>query len=469
MNLNIIKKIISVLVLVVMFTACVQDDNFQTPVLEIREPNIASERILGVDAVVEAIAQAGDDPINYEDSDKFMSGYVVSSDRAGNFFEELVIQDKAENPTAGIRILIDVNPLFTSYEFGRRVFIKLEGLSGGIENGVASLGILSGNEVGQIPSFSQEEIIIRSAEVATITPLEIAIADFSDVLINLYVRINNVQFNRTEVLGEDGPLTFAGERGDSFDGERILESCDDGAIAILSTSTFSDFKSLSLPIQQGSFEGILTKNFFGDTFNLVLNNSTGLVFDNEIRCDPTILSCENTSISGETIVYEENFDLISNTNDLEEAGYTTVNISGGNTTFGSSSFGNNSRGVSISAFRTRENPLIAWLITPEINLNNSTDETLTFEIAAGFDRGLILEVFITENYTDDPITTSWFLLENANIPIGPTNGFGNFESAGSLDISCLSDTVRIGFKYSGGDSSGRTTSYNIDNIKVLGN
>ena len=165
MNLNIIKKIISVLVLVVMFTACVQDDNFQTPVLEIREPNIASERILGVDAVVEAIGQAGDDPINYEDSDKFMSGYVVSSDRAGNFFEELVIQDKAENPTAGIRILIDVNPLFTSYEFGRRVFIKLEGLSGGIENGVASLGILSGNEVGQIPSFSQEEIIITRAQL----------------------------------------------------------------------------------------------------------------------------------------------------------------------------------------------------------------------------------------------------------------------------------------------------------------
>jgi len=365
--------------------------------------------------------------------------------------------------------LIDVNPLFTSYEFGRRVFIRLEGLSAGIENGVASLGVLSGNEVGQIPSFLQERIIIRSTEVAIITPLEITFSDFSDALTNLYVTIKNVQFSRGDVLGIGGPPTFAGEPGDIFDGERNLESCDNGTVTILSTSTFSDFKSLSLPTQQGSFEGILNKNFFGDTFNLVLNDPTGLVFDNEIRCDPAILSCDNTSMNSEKVVYEENFDLISSTTSLEAAGYITINVSGGNTTFRSSSFGNNSRGVSISAFRTRENPLISWLITPEINLDNSSDESLTFEIASGFDRGLILEVFITENYTGDPTTTSWFLLENANIPIGPANGFSNFELTDALNISCLSGTVRVGFRYVGGDSSGRTTTYNIDNIKVLGN
>ncbi|WP_378180072.1 DUF5689 domain-containing protein [Aquimarina sp. SS2-1] len=463
MNSINLKKLISVLVLAVTFTACVQDDDFKTPVLAIEEPNINPNLIVELDGILGEIAQADGDPVNFEDSDKFVAGYVVSTDKAGNFFEELVIQDRPENPTAGIRVLIDVNPLFTTYEFGRKVYIKLEGLSAGIENGVATLGVLSGDEVEQIPSFSQEEIILRSAEVATITPLEITFEDFSDELTNLFVKINNVQFNRNDVLGED-TLTFAGEPSDNFDGERNLESCDSGATAILSTSTFADFKSLALPAQQGSFEGVLTKNFFGDTFNLVLNDVTGLVFDNENRCDPNVLECDGPS-GGSNIIFEEDFTGLS-ISDLENSGWLNVNVTGGDLDYVIGSFSGNQY-AQISGFNSDENPFEVWLVTPEIDLTASTAEELSFDIQANFDNGNILTAFITNNFTGDITTTEWSQLD-ATIPNGNPSGFGSFESVGPVNISCIEGNVRIAFRYAGADP-GPTTRYHIDNIEISGN
>ncbi|MFD2563496.1 DUF5689 domain-containing protein [Aquimarina rubra] len=467
MNSINLKKLISVLVLAVTFTACVQDDDFKTPPLSIDEPNIDGI-VIGVDAVLGILAQEvadeGEDAkVTFEDTNNYVEGYVVSNDKAGNFFEEFVIQDSAENPSGGLRVLIDVNPLFTTYEFGRKIFIKLDGLSVGIENGVATLGVLSGDEVDKIPSFSQNDFIQRSAEVADITPLEITMADFSDDLTNLYIKINNVQFNRNDVLG-DNPLTFAGEPSDEFDGERNLESCDSGAIAVLSTSTFADFKGLTLPTQQGSFEGILTKNFFGDTFNLVLNDPTGLVFDNENRCDPNVLECDGTS-GGANVVFEEDFTGLS-ISDLENSGWLNVNTTGGSLDYIVGSFSGNQY-AQISGFNSGESPFEVWLVTPEIDLTASTAEELSFDIQANFDNGNILTAFITDNFTGDVTTTEWSQLD-ATIPNGNPNGFGSFESVGPVNISCVEGNVRIAFRYAGADP-GPTTRYHIDNIEISGN
>ncbi|MDH7446294.1 DUF5689 domain-containing protein [Aquimarina sp. 2201CG14-23] len=467
MNTINLKKLISVLVLAVTFTACVQDDDFKTPPLSIDEPNIDGT-VIGVDAVLGILAQeiadeGADAKVTFEDTNNYVEGYIVSNDKAGNFFEEFVMQDAAENPSGGLRVLIDVNPLFTTYEFGRKVFIKLDGLSVGIENGVTTLGVLSGDEVDQIPSFSQNDFIKRSAEVATIVPLEITFADFSDDITNVYVKINNVQFNKSDVLG-DNPLTFSAEATDEFDGERNLESCDDGGIAVLSTSTFADFKGLTLPSQQGSFEGILTKNFFGDTFNLVLNDPTGLTFDNETRCDPNVLECTGNS-GGSTVIFEEDFTGLS-INDLENAGWLNVNTTGGSLDYFVGSFSGNQY-AQISGFNSGENPFEVWLVTPEIDLTASIEEELSFDIQANFDNGNILTAFITDNFTGDVTTTEWTQLD-ASIPNGNPNGFGSFEAVGPVNISCIEGNVRIAFRYAGADP-GPTTRYHIDNIEISGN
>lgn len=462
-----LKKFLSIGILVAVFTGCVQDDDFKVPPLVIEEPDVPTTNQIPVGSVVgdlaQAIADDGEDAkVTYEETGNYMVGYVVSSDKAGNFFEEMVIQDNAENPTAGIRLLIDVNPLFTTYEFGRKVLVKLDGLSVGIENGVATLGVLSGDEVDKIPAFSQDDVIIRSAETATIVPLEIAFEDFSDDLTNLFIKVSDVQFNKGDVLSNN-PLTFAGEPTDDFDGERTLFSCATGGTTILSTSTFADFKGLELPANRGSFEGVLTKNFFGDAFNLVLNDAGGLVFDNDMRCDPNVLECEGTS-GGANIVFAEDFTGSSIT-DLVAAGWINENVTGGSLDYVVGSFSGNQY-AQITGFNSDEASFEVWLVTPEINMDASTAEELSFDIQANFDNGTILTPFITNNFTGDITTTEWTQLD-ATIPTGP-DGFGDFEAVGPVNISCIDGNVRIAFRYLGGDP-GPTTRYHIDNIEISGN
>ncbi|KAA1247299.1 DUF5689 domain-containing protein [Aquimarina sp. RZ0] len=475
MNLVTTKKILSILVLVVLVAACVQDDDFKTPPLTNVEPAIDNNLIMDVGAVLGQIAQANGEAVIFEDSENFMKGYVVSSDRSGNFFEELIVQDKPENPTAGIRILVDVNPLFTSYEFGRKVFIRLQGLSAGVENGVATLGVLVGNEIDQIPSFSQEEVIKRSAEVATIVPLEINIEDFSDAISNLYVTINNVQFNRNDVLG-DNPLTFASEASDNFDGERKLESCNTRATAILSTSTFADFKGLQLPAVQGSFEGILTKNFFGDTFNLVLNDPTGLVFENDTRCDPQEISCGLASMIGSTNLFSDNFETQSINSPISGNGWTNFIEEGTETWEAFTSTGNNpSIGISarVAAFGSGDANTIAWLISPAINLDAQDGETLRFQTSNSFADNSELDVLFSKDWdgTEATIATAtWGIFTDATI-VQDADFFGNWIESGNIDLSCETGSIYIAFRYRGNDADTDdfNGTYELDEISIDAN
>ncbi len=464
MNIINIKKIFIILVATCIFTNCTLEEDFKTPELIVNESQIEGT-IITIDAILGILGQELEKEgekakVVFENTDNVIEGYVVSSDKASNFFKELILQDTHTNPSFGVRVLIDDNPLFTTYEFGRKVYIKLDGLSLGIKNGIPTLGISEGNDISAIPSFSIGEIVIRSTEIVTITPLEITLEDFTDKLLNLYIKINNIQFNKNLVL-EDNAFTFAAETNDKFDGERIVESCITGRTTVLSTSTFSDFKGLTLPSGQGSFEGILTKNFLGNRYNLVLNNPTGLVFDNEMRCDPVVLECTIDS-EGTVTLFEEDFTDLK-IKDLINSGWSNININNGKLDYEIGDFDNNQY-AQITGFRSKESLYEVWLITPEVDLDTSTSEILNFDIQAGYDNGNIMEVFVTNNFTGDPATATWTKL-NATVPRGPLNAFGNFGPAGPISLSCVEGVARIGFRYIGGDPRA-TTRYHIDNIKI---
>ena len=467
MNVNKINKIFNVFALAIITSMCSPKEDFKTPELVIEEPEIKGT-IITIDAVLgilnRAIENEGENAkVVFENTDSFIEGYVVSSDKASNFFKELVIQDKEANPTSGIRVLIDDNPLFTTYGFGRKVYIKLNGLSIGTENGVPTLGILEGNSIAAIPSFSLNQTVIRSAKLANIIPLKITLEDITDNLLNLYVKVNNLQFTKNLVL-PDNAFTFAAEANDKYDGERILESCTTGRTIVLSTSTFSDFKGLKLSAKQGSFEGIVTKNFLGDKYNLMLNDPTKLLFDNETRCDPIVLECP-VAVGGSTWLFKENFTDLK-IRDLEDAEWINSNITGGKLVYKIGDFANNQY-AQVTGFNSKESLYEIWLITPEIDLNSVSGAVLNFDVQAGYDNGNILEVFITKNYIENPKDTSWIKLD-ATIPRGPLNSFGDFAPAGPISLSCIESTVRIGFRYIGGDPRA-TTRYHIDNITVQGN
>ncbi|GAA0872962.1 hypothetical protein GCM10009117_21090 [Gangjinia marincola] len=492
---------LNIVVMVALFalvTSCVKDDDYGVPptVTEFSEPDLDGI-VVEVSEVVNELLQAQDNPsipyddfeekVNFEfegtqeDPVQYMTGYVVSSDLAGNFFEELIIQDLPENPTVGIRVLVDQNPLWSNFEFGRKVYVNLQGLSAGVSNGVIALGVEgAGPFLEQIPGgladgeFTPglEEAILRSPVVEEIVPLDLMVSEFADNKTNLFIRINNVQFNRFDVLGDD-PLTFAGEPTDEFDGERIVESCDDAMTTILATSTFAKFKSATLPSGSGSISGVLTKNFFGDEFNLAMTSITDLNFDSDERCDPIEIvladptNCDDTDIAG-SVLFAEDFESLGNLNDLTADGWTIGSVVASSVSYTLGSFDNNFY-AQITGFNSDDTNIDSWLITPALNLNNTSEDELNLDIQANFDNGEILTILVSTNFSGNIAEADWSLLEDANIPQGPSGTFGDFEAVGPINLSCIDgDSVHIAFRYQGSDPSA-TTRYHIDNVEVSGN
>lgn len=490
------NKIILLLLGLVVFNACVEDDDFDTPNTTVIEPTLDAP-VISVDQLIDLYEQdffafiddLGLDPNNPGDSfaienaregfryslendNNYVNGYVVSIDEAGNWFEELIIQNRADQGSAGVRVLIDVNPLFVRYQFGQLVYVKVTGLFIGSSNGVITLGKTEGLE--KIPSAQEQDFILRSPQVEEIVPTEISLSNIDAALENVYVRINNVQFGANLVLGSD-PISFAGEQQDEFDGERILESCDDGGTIILSTSTFADFKSLPLPNGQGSLNGILTNDFFGEVFNIVINSPEDIDFGGiENRCDPgeflfdANVDCDDTPVMGGSSVFSENFEAYDNAGELIAAGWTLINIGGGSYTWGLDEFSNNNYVIG-NGFNSDEDDIDTWLISPPIDFDATSEDVLNFEIQTNFDGGEVMSVYVSTNFVDIESDSNWSLLQDVVIPSGPSGGFGTFQDAGPVNTSCINGSaVRLAFRYTGSDS-GITTRYHVDNIEITGN
>ncbi|MGM0635787.1 MAG: DUF5689 domain-containing protein [Bacteroidota bacterium] len=444
------------------FSACVQDDDFDLPNVGEGEPAEIDGDVIPLSSIIGAIEQneGAIQTYTYEE-DIYTVGYVVSSDEGGNFFKEMVIQDEPENPTAGIRIPIDVSPLFAKYNFGRKVYIKLDGLSYGMDRNNPSIGILDGDRLGRIPEGQANEIFIRDNVVADIVPKELAINEIGPDSHNQFIKVNNVQFPLEDVTPPNH-LSFAAEAYDEFDTERSFESCDSQATGHIATSTFSDFKGLKLPTQSGSIAGVVQRNFDDDKNIIKVNTPEDLNFEGE-RCDPEPAEplCEGPS-GGSDVIFEEDFDGVTNIGQLN--GWLNINAEG-NESWVIGDFNNNNY-AQISGFNSGQS-YDTWLVTPEIDLTGSSLEEVRLDIEASYDNGNGLSVLVTENYTGDVETTEWEELAGITVPNGPGNSFGGFEDAGASNISCL-DNVRFAFRYQGSDPDGVTTRYHLDNIRIEG-
>lgn len=453
---------IGILSLLLILMGCVKTDDFEIPEMKSQEVEIDGN-MTSIAAVKGNYNFQTGEIYTFRETNTWFSGYVISDDAGGNFYKELIIQDKASNPAAGIQILLDHNSLFETYNFGRKVYVKLDGLSLWYNNGVLQLGIQNLGDVVAVPNSLIDDHVIRSGETLEIVPLKIEISDFSPEMKNLYVKLENVQFDRN-LVKEDQVFSFASNPADQYDGERQLESCETGETVLLSTSTFSNFKSLLLPQGSGSAEGVLTRDFYDEHYVIVLNSPDKLDM-NDARCDPVYLDCGENTEAGPRVIFEENFEGVTSNTTLNSRRWTNINVSGGEVKF-KPTLSSGNRILRISAYNTQESPLEAWLVTPEINLNNSVKEVLNFDILSSFDKGLLMEVFITSNFTGDPRTTEWTELD-ANIPLGPSGSNSRIFKNSKIDISCLEAKVWVGFRYLG-SAPDKTTTYDLDNIRIVG-
>lgn len=448
--------------------SCDRDQQFETPDLSVPELEIEGE-IIDIDALYrlwqQELDQNGNQILTFEDSiGLYTSGYVISSDEGGNFFEELIIQNAPSSPTRGVKVLLDVNPLYTVFELGRKVYIKLDGMTVGLNNGVLSLGVKNGNSIDKLAESQLLDVIARDPEVVEIQPMEISISDITFEQTNLFVALKDVQFVRNEVLG-DSRKTFAAEPTDQFDGERLLEDCETASKVVLSTSSFADFKAVLLPVGRGNLDALLTMDFFGESFNLVVNDPSSIRFERDDRCDPDFYICDQPSGGGPEL-FAENFEQSNSIEEYIALGWNILNEGDGSTLFEIGNFDNNNY-AQISGFNSGEAAIRSWLVTPAVEMDQTVGEELHFDVQASFDNGATLSVLFSTNYSGDIAAANWILLD-AIIPSGPDDGFGDFEAVGPINIACMEGVVHFAFRYEGNDPEA-TTRYHIDNIKITGN
>ncbi len=460
---------------IVIISSCINDEDYTIPISkDIDNLNIPVNQLITFKAIYGRYEQAVNmgNQVAVINEDLYIEGYVISSDAAGNFFEELIIQNKIDasssdsDPRLGVQLEINVSSLSDTYEFGRKVYVKLKGLTIGESNGLLVIGKGEDSNVEQIQEFEYRSIVLRTQEVFEITPKIVNLVELTSIDENTYIQLNEMQVNRFEL-----PLTYAGESIDTFDGFRTLESCESGASIILQTSTFSDFKSLQVPQNKGSVKGVFSRDF-RDNFNVFLINSVSDInFDDTNRCDPMELDCGLATSVGASNFFYEDFESQKNNKLITGNGWTNYIESGSEGWEAYSSTSSNAslgRSARIRSASSGDESNKAWLITPAINLDTQEGETLRFKTSNSFADSSYLEVLYSLDWdgTEANITNAtWGVLSAAYI-VKDTESFAPWFNSGSVDLSCASGTMHIAFKYTGSGQATFDGAYELDEVSI---
>lgn len=448
--------------LLLFFMACLPNEQFELPFNPDETLDIKANS--SFKAVKSALEQSEKSIYTFDADDiAVISGFVISSDEAGNFYKTLILQDEIENPNHGIAVKIDMRSYYAKYNFGRKIFIKLAGLSITEQNGYYELGYLIRGLVMDIPEPLLDQFLIRSPTSELIVPKKIRIEEITDHMINTYVEMNGLQFSR-DALGK----SFAGEGFDRYNGERVLEQCDQLNRTFLYTSTFADFRSVLLPEGKFHMKAVLSRDYYTDQTILILNDPAFLSPDVAQRCDPDYYTCQNRAEAGGQIVFREDFENFKSTADIENHGWINRNMNFGNGKFKKRTADENSF-LQVSAYNTGESVMDIWLVSPAIDLDRSENETLTFKSRATFEEGRALSLWLCNDVSDDPVANGSWKLIDVSIDDGSRDGSNkDFISSGPIDLDCMEGKIFLAFRYQGSDP-GITTTYDIDQIMITGN
>ncbi|MEI6865052.1 DUF5689 domain-containing protein [Flavicella sp.] len=276
-------------ILILWITSCVSDTDFSVPNVICIEPELEITH-----TIAQVKEMVGYGIVTFE-SDMIIEGYVVSSDKSGNIYKEIYIQDKSKMPSDAIRIAVDKTNLYSVFPVGRKVYIKLKSLSIGYNRGALEIGKAAGSELERIPNSEVFNHFIRSCDEEEVVPNSISISKITDIHVGTLIKLNRVQFITRDLGGSYGVLNSTQTV------DRLLEEtnadCKLNSQINVRISGFSDFKNRELPEGKGSITGILSKYY--SEYQLVLRNENDVVLGEE-RC--AIVTLDEPTISYQQII-----------------------------------------------------------------------------------------------------------------------------------------------------------------------
>lgn len=368
-------------------------------------------------------------------SDKaYIEGVVTLAPKNGNITERnVVLQDE----TGGIVVRFN-SSVASLIDEGDVLRIALKGSTLGSFADVKQISDLEFS--GKVDG---ENIVTKVSTGASLpAPVKVTLSEvLSGNYQSVLVEVEDIQFITDDV-------------NKAVSGTRTITDCS-SKLAVYTRSNAS-FASNKTPEGAGKIVAVAS-NYYEEK-QLLLRNTSDFSSMSAERCaEPDAL-------------FYENFEDISNTGYdvwVSLDGWENISETGGTEKWEAREYSNN-KYAQISAYNTGETSMKVWLLTPEIDLDNSTGEVLTFQTKDGYNNGEGLEVLISTNYSGNVASATWTTLD-ADLASGTSSGYASaFTESGPIDLSSYSGKIRIAFKYTGGDPS-LTTTFQVDEVKILGN
>ncbi len=378
---------------------------------------------------------------------KYIKVIITANDETGNFYKLFY----AEDETGGIGFKVNKTNLYQDARFkvGKTIYIKTDGLYIGSSFGELQLGVPYNGFIGQVEQKDIYKYIFdEDLGFSNLNPTIRNIGDISNNDLGRLVRIPSVQFAISEfdtnniLFAKTFALTGSSAPNMTM---RTIEDCQGKTIS-MATSKFATFAGNEIDAGKGDVIGIVIK--YNNTNMIAIPNAVGADLDNP-RCDGSIPPQR---------IFAERFDGTSLSPDW------IVVSKKGTATWSFQTYGNPAPSVVMNGYTGGPMENEDYLISKEILLTNGNNFILSFESDVKND-GAPLQVFVTENYTGDPATTSWVALQ----PTLDTNSaaFNTWTKSGALSLNSYKNKkIRIAFKYISTTTAAAT--WQLDNIFVKG-
>ena len=204
----IFKSVLLLFVAAGLFSSCVNDDNYGTPL-----QTLVTYELTTTTTVNAVDAAATPDPVAFPttSTDQIIEAYVTSSDEKGTFYKSISFQTiPTDNSTPiGFSVPINATTLYgKGFTPGRKVYIKLNGLYSAIVYGSLQIGsfyqpsLVNPPEIGRLSEFEWQNHLFPSATIkgedTFVRTLSLAAA-YTDANQNTLVELDAVQFAEASI------------------------------------------------------------------------------------------------------------------------------------------------------------------------------------------------------------------------------------------------------------------------------
>lgn len=245
------SRIVLIIGILISFSSCLRKTPDTPPDTSKENPNLK---------ITHSIQQLKSLPLGEAiQEDVVVSGVVIMSDKNGNLFKSLIIQDSS----AGIEVLADRSYLYPDFPEGRRVFIKCRNLYLSEKNGMISLGAEpdANGYVRPIPDPKIAEHLLPGEYPLIVVPDTIALFRLSIPSLakryqNTLVYIQDIQFAEEETIRQ---MSYAQPPNVNSLTTLSLENCDAVSVA-LTTSGYANFQAIKIPNGKGAIRAVYRNN-----------------------------------------------------------------------------------------------------------------------------------------------------------------------------------------------------------------